>query len=152
MPTFGKSLLSGLLGAAAVTMLNEGVRRVYHKAPRLEKLGMDAAEKTLDAVGAHKPSEKGLYWGTMAADIVSNALYYSIISLASRQAKARWVLGAGVGLAAGLGAVMLPEPLNLDASTTNRTPKTRALTIAWYLGGALVTTAIVSLLSGKQRK
>lgn len=152
MPTFGKSLLSGLLGAAAVTVLNEGVRRVYHKAPHLEQLGMDAAEKTLDAVGGKKPSDDELYWGTMAADIVSNALYYSIISLASRQTKGRWMLGAGVGLAAGLGAVMLPEPLNLDASTTNRTPKTKALTIAWYLGGALVTTAIVSLLSGKEKK
>jgi hypothetical protein len=62
------------------------------------------------------------------------------------------MLGAGVGLAAGLGAVMLPEPLNLDASTTNRNPKTKALTIAWYLGGALVTTAIVSLLTGKEKK
>jgi hypothetical protein len=147
-----KSLLSGLLGAVAVTILNESVRRVYYKAPRLEKLGIDAAEKSLDAVGVKKPSEESLYWGTMAADIVSNALYYSIISLASRHKTGRWMLGTGVGLAAGLGAVMLPEPLNLDASTTNRSSKTKALTVAWYLGGALLTTTLVSLLSGKKKE
>lgn len=152
MFTYGKSLLSGLLGATAVTILNEGIRRVYSKAPHLEKLGMDAAGKTLTAAGIEKPTKSELYWGTMAADIVSNALYYSIISLASRHRNGRWLLGAGIGLVAGAGAVMLPEPLNLDASTTNRSGKTKVLTVTWYLGGALLTTAIVSMLSGKNEK
>lgn len=150
--SYGKSLLSGLLGAAAVTVLNESVRRISSKAPRLEKLGMDAAGKTLDAAGIKQPSEKELYWGTMAADIASNALYYSVISLASRHKNGRWMLGAGIGLAAGLGAVMLPEPLNLDASTTNRSGKTKAMTVAWYLSGALLTTMFVSLLSRKKEQ
>ena len=115
-----------MLGAAAVTALNEGVRRVYSRSPRTEKPGTE-----------------------VMTDILSSALYYSIISLASGNKNGRWMLGAGIGLAAGLGAVALPEPLELDASTTNKSGKTKALTVAWYLGGALLTTALVSLLSGK---
>ncbi len=147
MSTYPKSLLSGFIGAAAVTLLNEGVRRISSEAPRLEKLGMDAGRKVLDAAGLETPSKKGLYWGTMTADLISNGLYYSVLSLAGKSRKSRWTLGAGLGLAAGLGAIMLPEPLNLDASTTTRSNKTKVMTVGWYLGGALLATAIVSLLS-----
>jgi hypothetical protein len=150
MLSYPKSLFSSLLGAAAVTILNEGVRRITTNAPRLEKLGMEAAEKSLDAVGAQVPSRKGLYWGTMVADLISNALYYSIISLSGKSKARRWTLGTGLGVAAGLGAILLPAPLELDSSTTSRTGKTKALTIAWYLGGALLATAIVSMLSDKE--
>jgi hypothetical protein len=149
MLSYPKSLFSSLLGAAAVTVLNEGVRRITANAPRLEELGMEAAEKTLNAVGAKTPSRKGLYWGTMAADLISNALYYSIISLSGKSKVKRWSLGTGLGLAAGLGAILLPEPLELDSATTGRTTETKVLTIGWYLGGALLATAIVSMLSDK---
>jgi hypothetical protein len=147
MPTYPKSLLSGLAGAALVTALNEGVRRITNHAPHLENLGMEAAEKSLKAAGAGVPSREPLFWGTMLADLISNALYYSVISLAGGHKKGRWALGAGLGLAAGLGALALPEPLSLDASATNRTNKTKAMTVAWYLAGALVATAIVSILA-----
>ena len=147
MPTYPKSLLSGLIGAAAVTLLNEGVRRISSKAPRLEKLGMDAGKKVLNAAGMNTPPKAQLYWATMAADLISNALYYSVLSLAGKSKTSKWTLGTGLGLAAGLGAIMLPEPLNLDASTTTRSSKTKVMTVGWYLGGALLATAIVSLLS-----
>ena len=147
MSAYPKSLLSGLAGAVAVTLLNESVRRVYGKAPRLEKLGMDAAGKSLDAAGLDTPPKEALYWGTMAADIASNTLYYSLINIAAARKGGKWALGAGLGLAAGIGAVMLPAPMHLDASTTNRSPKTKALTVAWYLTGALIATGVVSLLT-----
>jgi hypothetical protein len=150
MPAYPKSLLSGLIGAAVVTALNEGVRRVANYAPRLEKLGMDAAARSLRAAGAEVPARQPLFWGTMLADLLSNALYYSVISLAGGHKKGRWALGTGLGLAAGLGALVLPEPLNLDASATNRTNKTKAMTVAWYLTGALVATAVVSLLAKEE--
>lgn len=149
MAQYPKSLLSGLVGAAVVTTLNEGIRRVTRNAPQLQELGMDAATQTLRAVGRPVPEKKKLFWTTMAADLISNALYYSVINFARGGRKGKWALGAGLGLAAGLGAVLLPEPLNLDASTTNKTAKTKALTVGWYLAGALVTTALVSMLSSK---
>ncbi len=147
MTTYPKSLLSGLVGALTTTLLNEGVRRITSSAPRLDKLGMEAGAKSLKAVGADVPAKEPLYWGTMAADVLSNALYYSIISLTGGHKKQRWMLGAGLGLAAGIGALALPEPLHLDGSTTNRTPKTKAMTVAWYLAGALVATAVISKLA-----
>lgn len=147
---FGKSLLAGLLGAAAVTALNETVRRISHKAPRLDKLGMDAARKTLDAAGLPRPDDRKLFWGTMAADLVSNGLYYSLIGLAGSRAKSRWLLGSGLGLAAGLGALMLPEPLELDASTTGRSKSTKVMTVAWYVTGALLAAAAAGMLSSDE--
>ena len=144
---FGKSLLAGMLGAVAVTALNETVRRISHKAPRLDKLGMDAAAKGLDAAGLPRPDYRKLFWGTMAGDLVSNGLYYSLIGLAGSRARSRWLLGSGLGLAAGLGALMLPEPLQLDSSTTNRSKSTKAMTMAWYMAGALLATAVAGMLS-----
>lgn len=150
MVQYPKSLLSGLIGAVVVTTLNEGIRRVTRNAPQLQELGMDAATQTLKSVSAPVPGKKKLFWATMIADLISNALYYSVINLAGKKSSTKWALGTGLGLAAGLGAVLLPEPLHLDASTTNKTTKTKALTVGWYLAGALVTTALVSLLSDKK--
>lgn len=152
MAQYPKSLLSGLVGAAVVTTLNEGVRRITRNAPQLQELGMDAATQTLKAVNAPVPGKTKLFWSTMAADLISNALYYSVINFAAKRGGAKWALGSGLGLAAGLGAVLLPEPLHLDASATNKTAKTKAMTIGWYLAGALVTTALVSLLTSNDKK
>ncbi len=152
MAQYPKSLLSGLVGAAVVTTLNEGVRRITRNAPQLQELGMDAATQTLKKVKAPVPDKEPLFWTTMAADLISNALYYSVINLAGSKKSSRWMLGTGMGLAAGLGAVLLPKPLHLDASTTNKTTKTKAMTVGWYLAGALVTTALVSLLSDSKKR
>ena len=153
MSSYPKSLLSGPIGAVVVTALNESVRRIYRPAPRLEKLGMDTAAKTLRAGGIAVPPKEPLFWGTMAADLVSNALYYSLINFARRRKGTKWIFGAGMGLAAGLGAVALPEPLNLYAATTSRSIQTKVMTVTWYLTGALVTTAIVSLFTrGNQQQ
>jgi hypothetical protein len=143
---FEKSLLAGMLGAIAVTALNESVRRISSKAPRLDKLGMDAAGKSLDAAGLPRPDDRKLFWGTMAADLVSNGLYYSLIGLAGADAKSRWLLGSGLGLAAGLGAVILPEPLQLDPAPTNRSKSTKAMAMAWYMAGALLATVVAGML------
>lgn len=152
MAQYPKSLLSGLVGAAVVTTLNEGVRRITRNAPQLQELGMDAATQTLRKVNVPVPDKKPLFWTTMVADLISNALYYSVINLAGSKKSAKWALGTGMGLVAGIGAVLLPKPLNLDASTTNKTTKTKAMTIGWYLAGALVTTALVSILSSSEKK
>lgn len=152
MAQYPKSLLSGLVGAAVVTTLNEGVRRITRNAPQLQELGMDAATQTLRKMNAPVPDKKPLFWTTLVADLITNALYYSVINLAGSKKSTKWAMGTGMGLAAGIGAVLLPKPLSLDASTTNKTTKTKAMTIGWYLAGALVTTAIVSMLSDSDKK
>jgi hypothetical protein len=137
------ALIGGLVGAVAVTLLNEGLRRVDPKAPRLEKLGMDAADKILDKAGQAPSSGENLYWGTMAGDIISNALYYAVAA----SGKGKGQRTTGMGLLAGLGAVGLPKPLGLISTPTNKTGRTKLMTTAYYLIGAWVAGAVAKSLS-----
>jgi hypothetical protein len=54
--------------------------------------------------------------------------------------------GAALGLAAGLGALLLPKPLHLNEAYSNRTPRTQAMTVAYYLIGSLVAAALIKRL------
>ncbi len=42
---------------------------------------------------------------------------------------------------AGLGAVALPKPLGPGRQPGQRTPMTQAMTVAWYVAGALAAAA-----------
>ena len=55
--------------------------------------------------------------------------------------------GAALGLAAGVGAVALPEPLGLGGGPSARTDETKAMTVAWYLAGGLAAGLAYSLLA-----
>jgi hypothetical protein len=128
------ALLGGLAGAVTVTLLNEGLRRVDAKAPRLEQLGMDAANQALDRAGVTAPKGRKLFWGAMAGDLLSNTLYYALGTLGSHKKEKT----TGLGLAAGLGAVLLPQPMGLVQAPTNRTVRTKVMTTAYYLIGSWV--------------
>ncbi|MDQ5836364.1 MAG: hypothetical protein M3379_06230, partial [Acidobacteriota bacterium] len=52
--------------------------------------------------------------------------------------------GALLGLAAGLAAVYLPEPLGLGRQPTEDSPQTQLMTVAWYLLGGLAAGAAYS--------
>ena len=57
-------------------------------------------------------------------------------------------LGVALGLAAGVGAVLLPPQLGLSGATTGRTGATAALTVALYAAGGLVAGAAYRALPG----
>lgn len=130
----------GLAGAATVTLLNEGVRQMVRHAPRMEVIGERALVGVIRAAGARPPQGKALYRWTMAADLVSNALYYSLVAVASPQGV--WKRGSALGLAAGLGAVFLPRPMGLGDQPGERRPFTQVLTAAWYLAGGLAAATV----------
>ena len=140
------ALIAGLAGAVVVTILNETARRVDDDAPRLEKLGMDAANKLFDKAGQPAPTGEKLYWGTMVADLIMNGLYYA--GAASGSAKA--VQTAGMGLLAGLGSLFLPKKLGLVTAPTTRTPKTKVLSTAYYLLGSWVAGMVAQTLNNKK--
>ncbi len=75
----------------------------------------------------------------LAGDIVSNALYYSLIGVAKPDNAL--LTGAALGTVAGVGGVLLPGPMGLGEAPTTRTPATVTMTIGWYLTGGLVTAA-----------
>lgn len=131
------ALVSGLAGAAALTVLHETVRRVRHDAPRVDTLGRRAIARGLEAAGLEAPPEDRLQAVALGGDIVANTLYYSLACL-GRPSLAR---GAALGAAAGLGSLVLAPLMGLGSRPGARTPQTAAMTVAWYTAGGLAASA-----------
>lgn len=147
---FLSAIGGGFAGAVALTALHESLRRLYEKAPRMDLLGMEATGKSLRAMNIDVPDEPKLFKLTMAGDIISNSLYYSLTGIGSKKG---WALrGAALGLAAGAAAVYLPAPLGLNEKPANRTVETKLLTIALYLTGGIVASVVAGLLEKGQNK
>lgn len=143
------ALAGGFAGACVVTLIHEGLRRVNPDAPRMDLLGMEALKKGLKSIDVKVPERDELFEWTMGGDIISNTLYYSAAGVGNK--KSVWLRGALLGLAAGVGAVVLPKPLGLSESPSNRTVATKLMTVGLYLIGGLVTAAVTKLMDDKQR-
>ncbi len=131
-----KKLVGGLAGALALNILHETYRRLDHDAPRVDLVGEEAVSKILEQTGNESPKGNNLYAAALAGDIISNALYYSLIGFAKK--KNIMMTGALLGAAAGAGALTLTKPLGLSDAPVTRSKRTMALTVAWYLAGGLV--------------
>jgi hypothetical protein len=140
-----KALVSGLVGAATVTLVNEAARQVLKDAPRLDVLGKRAFAFPLMRAGKQPPPNSELYWYSLGGDLVANSLYYSLVSLGG--ANNALYVGGMLGAAAGIGTVTLSEPLGLGNEPVNRTTETEIMTVAWYLAGGLAAAATYQLLS-----
>jgi hypothetical protein len=141
-----KSLISGLAGATVTTLTHEVLKKVDPKAPRMDLLGMQALSKILGNVNW---SRTKLFYMAMAGDLVANSLYYSLSGAGSERTV--WLRSTALGLAAGIGAVLLPQPLGLNERYSSRTLHTKIATVGLYVTGALVTTAILKLLSRRKK-
>jgi hypothetical protein len=137
------SLTAGLAGAVALTLLHETARRLRPEdAPRMDVLGMRGLRKLLHLADAPQPDEDTLFNMTMAGDVLSNGLYYSLVGSGKHTVRR----GLLLGLAAGAGGVLLPGPMGLGKAPTNRTSQTQLMTLAWYTAGGLVTGAAARAL------
>ena len=145
-----QALGSGLIGAISLTLLHEITRRVVPEAPRMDLLGMRALSKSMRKLNVDPPTGKELFNLTMAGDLASNALYYSLIGLGGRGQQA-WLSGAVLGLAAGVGAVVLPSAMGLGSGPSRRTPATALLTILLYLEGGMTAAAAYRLWTKSSR-
>jgi hypothetical protein len=112
----------------------------------MDVLGKRALRQLLHKAEAPQPTDDTAYILTMLGDIASNGLYYSLVGSGSQAL----VRGAALGLAAGVGGVVLPGPLGLGNGPSNRTPQTKLMTVAWYLAGGLVAGAVAQ--AGQQRR
>lgn len=139
-----KNLAGGFAGAIALNLLHETVKRFYHNAPRVDLIGEEAMTKLANKADIEAPEGDKLYAATLAADVVSNAIYYSLIGIGKK--KNLYVRGATLGLAAGIGALELTKPLGLSDAPVTRTNITKYLTVAWYVFGGLVTAATIKAL------
>jgi hypothetical protein len=137
------SLTAGLAGAVVLTAIHETVRRLRPAdAPRMDVLGMRGLRKLLHKADAPQPDDDTLFDVTMAGDVLSNSLYYSMLG-SGRHTLRRGLL---LGLAAGVGGVVLPGPLGLGEAPSARTPQTKLMTVAWYTAGGLVAGAVARAL------
>lgn len=141
-----RAIGSGLIGAVALTLLHEILRRVVPEAPRMDLLGMRALSKSMRKLDVEPPKGKELFNLTIAGDLASNALYYSLVGLIGK-GKQAWLSGAVLGLAAGIGAVVLPSAMGLGSGPSRRTPATAILTILLYLQGGVAAAAAYRLMS-----
>jgi hypothetical protein len=138
-----RSLTAGFAGALVLTALHETVRRLRPEdAPRMDVLGMRGLRKLLGKAHAPQPDDDTLFDMTMAGDVLSNGLYYSLVG-SGKHAVRRGLL---LGVAAGVGGVVLPGPLGLGEGPSNRTPQTQLMTVAWYTAGGLVAGAVARAL------
>ncbi len=134
--SLSRALASGFLGAVALNLLHETARRLLPNAPRVDLLGERATTRLLKNRNVEPPTGDNLYVVTLAGDVVSNGLYFSLVGVGKPQHAPR--TGALLGLTAGLGAVLLPGPLGLGKAPSARTPATAVMTVGWYLVGGLV--------------
>ena len=140
------SLAAGFAGALALTALHEVARRLRpHDAPRMDVLGERGLRKILNLADLPQPTEGVAYTATMLGDILSNGLYYTLVGSGKHSLQR----GLALGVAAGIGGVVLPGPMGLGEAPSNRTPQTKAMTVAWYTVGGLVAGAIAQQLRRK---
>ena len=141
------NITGGLAGALALNILHETIKRFDDNAPRIDLVGEEAISKGIERAGAKPLKGKSLYAATLAGDLLSNALYYSMIGLGRKD----YLLlrGAAYGLSAGIGALELTKPLGLNDAPITRTNKTKVLTVAWYLFGGIVTALTIKALRNK---
>jgi hypothetical protein len=141
---------SGFVGACVLTLIHESARRMLPAAPRMDILGMRAIAGSLRAAGQEPPPRDELHALALAGDVVSNSLYYGLVGIG--RPKGALVRGTILGLAAGVGAVYLPEPLGLGKAPSARTPETKVLTVGWYLAGGVAAALAYRLLAGRRER
>ncbi len=133
-----QSLISGAVGAVALTTIHELGRARVPYAPRMDVLGMRALRR-LPVFEHERPRSSRLRRWALAGDLLANTLYYASVRSASRGAT--WKRGAVLGAAAGIGALALPTRLGLGEAPDSHRRANQAMTIAWYLAGALAAAA-----------
>jgi len=144
------ALEGGVAGAAALTLIHETVKKAVPNAPRMDLLGMSALSKGLKVIGAKTPDERRLYGLSLTGDLISNTVFYSFAGIGKKENAL--LRGAALGLAAGLGAVLLPKPLGLNQDTSNRTVPTKVMTVGLYVVGGLVAAGVMKFLDRKKHK
>lgn len=129
-----KKILAGLGGAIALNIVHEIIRNKFDNVPEVNKVGEEALNKALETVDLKITNKDQLYAATLAGDVVSNGLYYAATATSG--------FNLVSGLAAGVGAVVLPKNMGLDESPVAETTQKKIMTVGYYLFGAVVTKLI----------
>ena len=144
MTNWTTSLASGAVGALTLTAIHEGVRRRLTNAPRMDLVAMRGLRRIAPALREPNLRTTELHRLALAGDLVSNSIYYAAVPAPT--AGATWARAIALGVAAGAGALLLPEPAGLGAPPHSDTRANQIMTIAWYLAGGLAAAAAATLM------
>jgi len=143
-----KNFLAGLGGAIVLNLLHESLKKKSIDTPRIDLVGEEALQKVLGYFGNKIDNKDTLYKATLAGDLISNATYYSMIGNSSNNV---WGKAVSLGLVAGIGAVVVPKEIGLDETPVAKNTQVKAMTVAYYLAGALATAAILTALKSNNQ-
>lgn len=142
-----QNLLGGLAGSIALNIIHQSLAKTVKGAPRIDLVGEEALVETANALGITSPKGQQLFNATLAADVTSNALYYSAAGLGNDT----YIVhrGAALGLMAGMGAISVTGEVGLDDTPVTKTLKTKCMTVGYYLLGGIVAGLAIKILRGK---
>ena len=144
MSSFGVAAVSGLSGALALTAVHQAAQYFTTDAPRMDVVGRRAIAAGIEASGHDAPDEPTLQRWALMGDVLSNTAYYSLIPAGRRPNV--WTRALALGLAAGVGALVLPRRMGLGAPPRSYSVANQVMTVGWYTLGALVTAAVAESL------
>jgi len=144
MNLISKNMLGGLVGAAALNLIHSVAKRLDPQAPEVDKVGEEAMVKTVRAAGYVAPKGNALIAATFGADVASNAMLYTLIGYGGE----RHILlrGALLGAVVGLATLTVPGQAGLDDHPIKKSPRTRFMTVAWYVMGGLAAAGAIKVL------
>lgn len=111
----------------------------------MDVLGMRVLGRTMRKAGRKPPARDRLHTMTLVGDLIANGLYFALVGAGSR--RGIWKRGILLGLAAGIGGVLLPPILGLGSRPSARTMQTSLMTVAWYTIGGIAAATAARLIS-----
>ena len=135
--------VAGLVGAVAVTAVHQVARRLTLDAPRMDVLGVRALTRGAHLADITIPGPQTMQTAALAGDLVCNSAYYSLATT--------WTRGVLLGLAAGVGALVLPQRMGLGDPPKSDRLSNKVMTVAWYVAGGLAAAATARRLSEARR-
>lgn len=134
----GKSIASGLAGAAALTLIHNFFKGKVKDAPRIDEMGMEALKKMF---GKDTFSDKDeLYKMSILSDILSNGLAYSLASMSKKYPV--WA-GTMIGALIGVGTTSIPQQLGLKKDFAAKTVRTTIMSILYYTTGGATSGMLI---------
>lgn len=139
------SLAAGAVGASALTGVHQLGRATLREPPRMDVLGRRALRRLGVRMRGREQQRAALL-----GDLLANTLWYALAT-SSRTRMPVW-RGLAFGIAAGVGALVLPGTLGLGARPSRRTASTAVATVAWYALGGLATGYASRWIRGRSRE
>jgi hypothetical protein len=143
------SVISGMAGAVTLTAVHQAAKMVSDKAPQMDVLGMRAIARATgtsdmadESADVDSSRNRGLYKYALAGDMLANSAYYSLATT--------WTRGAALGLAAGIGALLLPQRMGLGHPPNSELLSNKVMTVAWYTLGGLAAAWTAHCLASRR--